>query len=161
MTAATTIEPTIIIDSREQCPWQFSMPTETGSLYVGDYSIRGLERLVSIERKSLPDLLSCVGQDRERFEHCLDRIQARRFKLLVIEASAEDLERGEWRSRVHPNAVLGSLASWTGRFGIPVWLGGSREPSARFAERWLRLAAETVAAENRALGVNESSEVPA
>ena len=35
--------------------------SERGGLYTGDYSIKGLERFVAIERKSLDDLMGCLG----------------------------------------------------------------------------------------------------
>ncbi len=50
-------ELTIIIDTREQVPLSFSLPTERGSLVTGDYSIAGLKRFIAIERKSPDDLV--------------------------------------------------------------------------------------------------------
>ena len=58
------LTPTIIIDRREQNPWTFHvLPSEPGSLDSGDYSVRGLEHMVSIERKSLDDMLGCIGRE--------------------------------------------------------------------------------------------------
>ena len=55
-----TIEPrdiVAIIDTREQAPLDLSpLRTEKGTLTTGDYSIKGLESEIAIERKSLPDL---------------------------------------------------------------------------------------------------------
>ena len=54
-----------IIDSREQMPFDLvPLRTRAGTLQAGDYSIQGLESLVAIERKSLPDLLSCIAGER-------------------------------------------------------------------------------------------------
>ena len=58
-----------IIDSREQKPLDLEpLTTITSTLVTGDYSVRGLEHVVAIERKSLDDLVGCVGRDRERFD---------------------------------------------------------------------------------------------
>ena len=149
-----TISPVIVVDSREQCPWQFeNLPSEPGSLATGDYSVRGLEHLIAVERKSLDDLLSCVGIHRDRFRRELQRLKAYRFRALIIEASHADLEAGQWRSQLKPSHVLGSLSAWMAQFDLPIWLAGDHEAAARYAERYLFQAARRVAAENAALGV--------
>ncbi len=51
----------IVQDNREQAGYGsgglFKTPYVTGTLSHGDYSVLGLEELISIERKSLADLL--------------------------------------------------------------------------------------------------------
>ncbi len=47
---------TIAVDSREQLALDFTLPTTRATLSTGDYSILNLEELVTVERKSLPDL---------------------------------------------------------------------------------------------------------
>lgn len=92
------MKPTIIIDTREQTPWTFSrFPTECGTLPTGDYSIKGLTRLIVVERKSLPDLLGCIGHDRERFTAELQRLRGYRFRLVIIEGTAGLITAGhDW-----------------------------------------------------------------
>jgi len=146
-------EPTIIIDSREQCPLEFpTLTATTGTLDTGDYSVAGLEHLIAVERKSTDDLLGCVGRERERFKRELQRLRAYRFRLLVVEASAADLEAGlsglvPWRSTLKPAHVVGSLAAWTAQYGLPVWLAGDHAGAARFVERYLYQCARTLATE--------------
>ena len=150
------IEPTIIIDSREQLPWEFrNLPSEPGTLSAGDYSIKGLEHLIACERKSLDDLLSCVGIHRDRFRRELQRLRAYRFRALVVEADYAQLEAGGWRSKIKPACVLGSLAAWQCQYELPVMLCGSHEAAGRFAERFLFQCARCVATENAAVGVVE------
>lgn len=150
------IEPTIIIDTREQVPWSFcNLPNEPGTLAAGDYSVRGLTHLISIERKSLPDLLACVGRERDRFRRELARLRAYRFRCLVVEADYSTLERGEWRSKIQPASVLGSLAAWQCQYSLPVMLAGDHQAAGRFAERYLFQAARCIAQENAAVGVTE------
>ena len=147
------IAPTIIIDSREQRAWKFeNLPSESGTLGTGDYSIGGLTHLIAVERKSLPDLLACVGRERDRFKRELQRLRGYRFRCLVVEANYADLERGEWRSKIQPASILGSLAAWMAQFGLPVMLVGTHQAGAEFCERYLYQAARCIAAENKAIG---------
>ena len=102
---------TITIDTREQTPWHFAnLPSAPGTLASGDYSIAGLEHLVAVERKSLPHLLGCVGRERDRFKRELHRLQAYRFALVIVEASAAEIHAGDWRSSLTPAHVFVSLA---------------------------------------------------
>ncbi len=148
------ISPVIVTDSREQTPWEFcNLPTELGTLATGDYSLKNLTHLVAIERKSLDDLLACIGIHRDRFKRELQRLRAFRFRCLVVEASYADLEGGAWRSKIQPSHVLGSLAAWMAQYSLPVMLAGDHQAAARFAERYLFQAARCIAQENAALGV--------
>lgn len=140
------LTPTIIVDSREQDPLTFAnLPSEVGTLDTGDYSVRSLEHLIAVERKSLNDLLACVGRERDRFKRELQRLRAYRFRLLVVETDALALESGEWRSQLQPAHVLGSLAAWSAQYELPIWLAGSHDAAGRFVERFLWQAARCVA----------------
>jgi len=144
-------EPSIIIDSREQNPLDFLNLTATvGTLDTGDYSIVGLTHLVAVERKSIDDLLACIGRERERFKRELQRLRAYRFRLLVIEADAATLEAGQWRSNLQPAHVVGSLAAWCAQYGLPIWLAGDHAGAGRFVERYLYQCARTLANEYEA-----------
>lgn len=157
----TKIAPTIIMDSREQLAWEFpNLPSERAGLDTGDYSVKGLEYLICLERKSLDDLLGCVGRERERFERELARMRGYRFRLVIVEASAADLAAGGWRSKVHPNAVTGSLIAWGIDYGLMVWPAGDRDAACEYAERWLYRAALRVAREAEAVGALSPSPEP-
>jgi len=132
---------TAVIDTREQLPLDLSpLGTVAGTLSTGDYSVAGLETLIAIERKSLPDLLSCVGQERERFDREVQRLLAYPVRAVVVEATWLDLERGEWRSRVTPAAAVGSVLGWTAN-GVPFLLVGDRAAAGRTVAKMLFLAA--------------------
>jgi len=138
--------PAIVIDTREQTPFTFAnLPMVTGTLDTGDYSIVGLTHLVAVERKSLPDLLACVGRERDRFVRALQRLSAYPYRLLVIEATAAQIEAGDWRGKIVPAHVMGALASWSAKWCLPVWLGGTHDACGRYVERWLFQAARHVA----------------
>ncbi len=104
---------TIIVDTREQTPLSFGEhPVVRDNLATGDYSMVDFTDLVSIERKSLPDLVACVGRERERFERELKRLEAYRFRAVLIESTLMRIHKGNWKGKIKPNHVLGSIASW-------------------------------------------------
>lgn len=104
---------TAICDTREQQPLDLApLRTIGGTLDTGDYSIQGLEHVVRVERKSLPDLIACVGRERERFQREVDRLLAYPVRVLVIESSWPALELGQWRGSITPQQVIGSLLGW-------------------------------------------------
>lgn len=123
---------TAIVDSREQLPLDLApLRTESATLTTGDYSLKGLEHHVCIERKSLDDLLGCVGRDRERFERELQRMLAYPVRVLLVESTWADIELGQWRSKVTSSQVMGSLIGWAA-MGIQVAMIGSHERAGQF-----------------------------
>jgi hypothetical protein len=140
--------PAIIEDDREQTPLDFGAGVPVIREYLGplcsvdslgafDYSLRGFEYDLRIERKSFGDLVSCcTGDERRRFEAMLDRGRVLRYKALLVEAPWEYLaepyvyrtprERFEearlkglpppeefTTSGVNPASVIGSLIAWS------------------------------------------------
>ena len=147
-----------ITDTREQLPLDLSpLSVEVGTLATGDYALRGLEHLVCIERKSLDDLLGCVGRDRERFERELMRMQAYPVRVLLVEATWAEIELGSWRSKVTSSQAMGSLIGWAA-MGIQLALVGDHQRAGRFASRLLFTVARRRYAELR--GFANSIEVP-
>jgi DNA excision repair protein ERCC-4 len=120
-----------IVDTREQNPFDLSpMQTEPGTLHVGDYSVVGLESVIAIERKSLPDLVACCGRERDRFQRELDRLRGWPVSAIVIECSWEDIHRGNWRSKLTPGQVQASLESFIAQ-GHTIVMGETRKTAAR------------------------------
>lgn len=102
-----------VIDSREQTPWNMApMQTVCGGLHVGDYTIHGLESVISIERKSLADFIMCCGSERQRFQRELDALRGWPVNAVIVEATWGDLEMGSWRSRITSAAVRASYCAW-------------------------------------------------
>ena len=67
---------TVLVDTREQTPFRFNgWAVERRGLVTGDYSIDGLSEYVAIERKTIQDLVGCVGSCRDRFKRELHRLQ--------------------------------------------------------------------------------------
>jgi hypothetical protein len=141
---------TILIDSREQRPLSFGdIPVRRDALQTGDYSCicddKDLRDVVAIERKSISDLLGCIGGQRERFERELTRLAQIPFRALVIEASIPDLLEATRDSKLHQRAVMGSVLAWTFKYGVaPIWCSG--RPYAAAAVRTLLAHAARYAA---------------
>ena len=133
---------TVIIDSREQFPFDLTpMCSITEGLATGDYSVRGLEEVVAVERKELGDLISCIGPGRERFKRELQRMKAYPERCVVVEATWADLAEGKYRSRLNPESATSTVASWIGQFQVPFMLLGDRESAEKFTGRFLFHAA--------------------
>ena len=121
-----------IVDSREQCPFTFEheryagTDVETGTLDTGDYSLAGLTDRVAVERKSLPDLVGCLSQGRERFERELQRAAALDAFVVVVEAAWADLTAGKYRSQMNPHSACQSVLAFTCRYRVPFLFAGSR-----------------------------------
>lgn len=123
----------IVVDTREQISYQFQgkyyedVRVETGTLPIGDYSLAGLTDKVAVERKSLPDLVMCLGRERARFERELMRATALDCFAVVVESGLIELARSKYQSRLNPHSACQSIAAFTARLGIPFIFAGSRE----------------------------------
>ncbi|MFQ5647332.1 MAG: ERCC4 domain-containing protein [bacterium] len=138
MSARSKSKPVILIDSREQRPWAFNkrVCTDTASLPAGDYSLKGFELQVAVERKSFEDLVNTVVHERERFGRELAKLKVYRYSWIVVEGSIEDIVSGSYRSRITPQSLLGIVTSLMTDF-IPVVFAGDRVHAAITAEALL------------------------
>jgi ERCC4-type nuclease len=142
---------TATIDTREQLPLDLSpLAVERSTLATGDYSVRGLEHVVAVERKSAEDMLACIGRERERFDREVQRLLAYPVRAIVVEAGWQFFERGEWRGQVTPNQAIGSLLGWIAA-GVPIVMAYDHERAGRFVSRILYTAARRRWREARAL----------
>ncbi len=130
-----------IVDTREQTPVNLSpLQSIRGTLATGDYSLVGLDSVVAIERKSLGDLLGCIGGSRERFEREIRRLLAYPARGVVVECSWSDIQRGGWRSEVTPAAAVGSILGWQ-LAGVPFLFVGDHAAAGRTIGRMLYIVA--------------------
>ena len=90
-------KPIIVIDTREKQPWCWDHDDEFGGVLYekldgGDYSIKGLEHLIVIERKaSVDELYMNFTHDKERIKDEFERLRDHMFKILIIEQTFEDV----------------------------------------------------------------------
>ncbi|MFZ2656292.1 MAG: ERCC4 domain-containing protein [Victivallales bacterium] len=130
----------IIIDTREQKPWEFGKDVETVKecLETGDYSIEGHEADVCLERKELSDFIACCSFERTRFKACMERMMEFKARCVVIEGDFREIALHHYQSQIEPQAVIGSIASWTQRYNLPFILASDRVSAARFALAFMR-----------------------
>lgn len=131
--------PRIIVDTREQAPLVFTrLASEVSTLNTADYSYSGAEHLFGVERKSIDDLVGCcVGVDRARFERELTRLRGFRFKRLLVVGTARAIEEHQYRSRIEPASVIGTLAMIEHRYEVPVVFAETPEDAAMLVEEWV------------------------
>lgn len=153
----------IVIDTNEGAPWGFrgikgrmkkgvqlplivktvkkplwSWDRNEWGVGLADYSIDGLEYEVQIERKSVSDLFSTLGQRRENFENEISRLnQQCKVACIMIEGGMGNIasfrEHGP-----EPSSVIGTMISWGQRYPKVHWIpAGSRDMAERLAFRFL------------------------
>ena len=143
---------TFICDTREKLVFHFAAPVrrefaDGGTIVKGlglggaDYScsLDGGETIlpVRVERKSLIDLMGCVGNGRDRFERELDALRKYDYRAIVVEATLDDILRGHERSQVSGRAAATSLMGWSVRFECQVWLAENHRRAAGVCQRLL------------------------
>lgn len=135
---------TVLVDSREQLPYEFSgiigpagealiVPMSIVGLTTGDYSVKGLNDSLAVERKSLEDLYGSITWGRERFEREIERLDnLPGFAAVVIEATWAEIaapaeHRPGWENRTDPRSVEGTIAAWSVRYRrVHWWAAGDR-----------------------------------
>ena len=146
----------VTVDTREQNPVDVSpLRSERGTLDTGDYALAAAPDACRIERKSLSDLVGCVGSERERFDREVSRLLAFPVRILLIEATWAQIESHEpmapqWRGKVTREAVIGSLLGWQAA-GLSVYMAGDHERAGRHAARILFTVAKRRYRELRSL----------
>ena len=149
--AFTVSDVRVIQDTREQTPFDLQpMQVEVGTLATGDYALADWPSAICVERKSLQDLVGVVGRHRERFEKELQRMMGFRSRLIVVEASLEEILARQWVGKITPEQVVNSLLSWQAQ-GVPFQLWGSPGMAARMVRQMLFLAARKLYGQSRAM----------
>ena len=117
---------TILIDTREQTPWTFpdtfrgfSVYTERATLPFGDYSLKGYEDRIFIERKAHWDeIAGNLGKHRDRFHREFQKAKDCDVKQLIVCNERYALGLGQLRTRMHPNALWGSVLGFCEQYGV-------------------------------------------
>jgi ERCC4-type nuclease len=138
--ALPNVKITICVDSREQKPWVFSSPVVAATLSVGDYSIMGCSEWICVERKSLPDLIMCLSQERNRFTRELQAGARIKDFTVIVEGKYSDILQGNYRSEMNPKSAWESFLAMQQRYSIPFFFAENREIAAKLCEsillRW-------------------------
>jgi len=156
-TASQTM--TIKVDTREQLPYDFAsvkspqipFTVVRDTLGTADYTTEApltapkADQIV-IERKSLQDLYSTLGQARDRFEQEFQRMSEYGYAALVVEATWEQIAEPNRHlkhpSLLVPKTVVATLVAWSQRYGVHVFTCPGRvfaeKLTYRLLERWFR-----------------------
>ncbi len=130
---------TVIVDTREQTPFHFLnidpwpiVPVSHATLKTGDYSMRGYESRLTIERKSIGDFLGSISADRDRFEREFERMAEMEFAAVVIEGElSEVLQHARDNTNMKTKSIMGTLDSWRIRYGVHWVFGMGRRGAER------------------------------
>ena len=114
-----------VIDSREQRPYRFENSI-VRTLPAGDYSIKGYETRVAVERKTRADAYGSLGRNRGRFERELRRLADYDYAAVVIESSLPAFLIPPDFSRMHPKSAVCSLLAWSVSLNLPIFFCGDR-----------------------------------
>lgn len=135
---------TLIQDSREQSPYLFDHPrykdlaVKVAGLSTGDYSVEGMEHLVAVERKSMPDLLQSISTGRERFENELIRALELDAFMVVIEEPFRNLGNKDYQSNMNRTAAIQTVFSWMSKYRCTWFFAESREGAEYATYHFLR-----------------------
>lgn len=155
---------TVIRDTREKVGyWDLSFYEGCDSQVVrviktGDYSIDGMEDLVSIERKrNSGELAVCFGNKSKQFNRMMDRMKEFRFAYIIIECSMQTLFAFPTGSGIPPRywKRLRTNGKWLYRQlmesctenGVEPFFCNGREEAEALAVDLLRKAYETIQSE--------------
>jgi ERCC4-type nuclease len=117
--------PVILVDTREQSPFDFSRfegwfaGIEKKPLKLGDYSVAGLEDVCVVERKDLPDLIHSLTADRSVFVNRLRRMSRYPHRLLVITAAVSQVKSPYPHGGTNPNRITQSLIAVLAGLQVP------------------------------------------
>ena len=111
---------TVIKDTREQDGWFFSSydkcaGMEIGTLHTGDYTMKGFEDVVCIERKaSVSEIAMNLGRKKKPFQEEMERMRDFQFSFLILEFDMADVLKYPEGSKV-PKAAR-SKVRVTGKY---------------------------------------------
>ena len=131
-------KPTLLVDSREKLPLDFDGCDDFKDIkYIriseGDYSLEGLEHIVSIERKSSPDELyqnlSTKAKKKRLFAEA-ERLRTKvKYRFIIVEASLAEVTdpmsyyinktgRNKYSKMMPPIVVMNNLIEFMTKYGI-------------------------------------------
>ena len=120
---------TVCVDTREQAPFAFTsidpfdeIPTQYIALKSGDYSIKGYESRITVERKSIQDLYGSIGADRERFEREMVRLASFEYAAVVIEGDSLAIANyAETHLQMAGKTAEHTMLSWSIKYRVHFW----------------------------------------
>jgi ERCC4-type nuclease len=126
-------KPIVLVDTREQDPFDFSRFPEWFSgiekhpLKLGDYTLAGLEDVCVVERKELGDLVQSFSVNRVVFVERLRAMSQFPHSLLVITAPLSRIKSPYPHSRINPNRITQSLIATLAGLRVPFLCSDTHE----------------------------------
>ena len=129
---------TVLVDDREKKAWDLPYKIEKKRLKTGDYTIKGFEEIVAIEKKSgLVELLNDLANGyRGTFERFLKRLSKYPVKVIVVEDTLSELSisralthirrKSRGRARLTSRSIYYWTADIAAKYGIPIVFVGKR-----------------------------------
>jgi ERCC4-type nuclease len=123
-TQLKTPRPVLIVDTREQNPFDFSRfagwfaGIERKALKLGDYSIAGLEDSCVVERKDLVDLIHSCTTERGVFVDRLRKMAQYPHRLLLVTSALSQIKSPHAHG-VSPNRITQSLIAILAGLQVP------------------------------------------
>ena len=132
---------TIIRDDREKNPWngeffgtEFKIKVQR--LTTGDYTIKGMEDIVAIEKKSgWEEIAADVGKKKNRvnFVKLLRRMKSFPFRALIITDSISKIRGARfYKSHTSSGTILNWIMNVTLEYGIPVFCIGKNQTDCKY-----------------------------
>lgn len=124
-TQLKTPRPTLLVDTREQNPFDFSRfegwfaGIEKKALRLGDYSVAGLEDTCVVERKDLSDLVHSCTVERNAFIKRLRLMAGYPHRLLVVTSTLSQVKSPYSHTSVDPNRTTQFLVAALAGLQVP------------------------------------------
>jgi len=126
-------KPIIIVDTREKDPYKFRASAscdgyELSKLDTGDYSIKGYESLITIERKnSINELCLNLGKHRQRFEAELERMKDIEKKYVIVEDTWDSIFEYKKFTQMKGSVIFNSIIALSLRYDVPFIFAGNKK----------------------------------
>ncbi len=154
----------VLKDSREKQGWDFPrdnlcLGTEIAALKTGDYTLKGYEHLICIERKkSVSEIAGNIGKYKRRFEAEMQRIDAFEHAFIICEFNLQDIvdypkfsnlpkQRRE-NIVISGKYILKCLIEYQLKYNVKLIFCGNAENAAIFATSLMKRLHEMVTYEN-------------
>jgi len=123
---------TVLVDDREKKAWNLPYKIEKKRLITGDYTIKGFEKIIAIEKKSgLIELLNDLANGyRPTFERFLKRLSQYPVKVIIVEDTLSTLtisralahikRKSKGRARLTSKSIHYWTADIAAKYGIPI-----------------------------------------
>jgi ERCC4-type nuclease len=120
----------VVVDTREQKSPLFTrypkgLTVSSATLTTGDYSLKGLESCIAVERKQLSDLISyCTWEYEKKTRAKMEKMKELEFAGLIIEARESEIYSPyEYAPGVSVESVRQALVAFQVKYGVHVYIG--------------------------------------